>query len=303
MLCPFPPAKIDKDTMDHNAVREQMELAAVEPDGLERLMAGDTRTAQAVAGHLAGCPACTQELARLQRSAVLVRETVRVMPSPDLKARTLAAIRAEGVLRPLPAVAAGSQAEPLDAAAVAATAALAPAAPPLVFDPRRRLVPVLGWVATLAAAVVLSVLATTYLVGSRVDSQLATQAAAIKGLQEITTATLTVTAQPDAEHVALASASDPEVYGGITYSPSTAELVVVANGLTPPPDGLEYRCWVQVGGERQRVGKMFFNEDLAFWVGPAPAIAGVSSGATFGVSLVDAAGSAVDTEPVLVGQL
>ena len=303
MSCPFPPAKIDKDTMDHNAVREQMELAAVEPDGLERLMAGDTRTAQAVAGHLAGCPACTQELARLQRSAVLVRETVRVMPSPDLKARTLAAIRAEGVLRPLPAVAAGSQAEPLDAAAVAATAALAPAAPPLVFDPRRRLVPVLGWVATLAAAVVLSVLATTYLVGSRVDSQLATQAAAIKGLQEITTATLTVTAQPDAEHVALASASDPEVYGGITYSPSTAELVVVANGLTPPPDGLEYRCWVQVGGERQRVGKMFFNEDLAFWVGPAPAIAGVSSGATFGVSLVDAAGSAVDTEPVLVGQL
>jgi len=44
--------------MDHDAVREQMELAAVEPDGLERLMAGDTPTAQAVAGHLAGCPAC-----------------------------------------------------------------------------------------------------------------------------------------------------------------------------------------------------------------------------------------------------
>ena len=49
--------------MDHDAVREQMELAAVEPDGLERLMAGDTPTAQAVAGHLAGCPACTEELA------------------------------------------------------------------------------------------------------------------------------------------------------------------------------------------------------------------------------------------------
>ena len=101
-----------KDTMDHDAVREQMELAAVEPDGLERLMAGDTPTAQAVAGHLAGCPACTEELGRLQRSAALVRETVRALPPADLRARTLAAVRAEGVLRPLPAVAAGRLPEP-----------------------------------------------------------------------------------------------------------------------------------------------------------------------------------------------
>jgi hypothetical protein len=233
------------------------------------------------------------------------------MPPADLKARTLAAIRAEGVLRPLPAAAAG---EPADARVTGSVAVAPPVVPapaagepyaaaPVALDRRRRLTPILGWVATIAAAVVLSVLATTYLVGSRVDSQLATQAAAIKGLQEITTATLTVTAQPDAEHVALASASEPDVYGGITFSPSTAELVVVANGLTPPPDGLEYRCWVEVGGTRQRVGKMFFNEDLAFWVGPAPAIAGVSSGATFGVSLVDAAGSSVDTDPVLLGEL
>jgi hypothetical protein len=48
---------------------------------------------------------------------------------------------------------------------------------------------------------------------------------------------------------------------------------------------------------------MFFSGDLAFWVGPTPAIEGVSSGATFGVSLVDGAGSAVDTDPVLLGEL
>lgn len=298
--------------MDHDAVREQMESAAVEPDGLERLMAGDTPTAQAVAGHLAGCPACTEELGHLQRSAALVREAVRALPPPDLRARTLAAIRAEGVLRPLPGVAAGPSAEGPGAAEVAAapTPVVTPEpdsrpmpAAPQPLDRRRRLVPVLGLVATLAAAVVLSVLATSVIVGSRVDSQLAVQAAAIKGLQEITTATLTVTAQPDAEHVALVSVSDPEVYGGISFSPSTAELVVVASGLTPPPDGLEYRCWVEVGGMRQRVGKMFFNQDLAFWVGPSPAIAGVSNGATFGVSLVDAAGPAVDGDPVLLGEL
>lgn len=286
--------------MDHDAVREQMEMAAVEPDGLERLMAGDTPTAQAVAGHLAGCPACTEELGRLRRSAVLVREAVRELPPPDLKAMTLAAIRAEGVLRPLPGAA------PASTTAVAGAmpeTAPVPATEPVPLDRRRRVVLILGWVATIAAAVVLSVLATSYLVGSRVDSQLATQAVAIKGLQEITTATLTVTAQPDAEHVALAGVSDPELYGGLTYSPSTSELVVVASGLTPPPAGLEYRCWVEVGGKRERVGKMFFNGDLAFWVGPSPAISGLSTGATFGVSLVDAAGSAVDTDPVLIGEL
>jgi len=292
--------------MDHDAVREQMELAAVEPDGLERLMAGDTPTAQAVAGHLAGCPTCTEELGRLQRSAAVIRDTVQVMPSPDLKARTLAAIRAEGVVRPLPVAAAGAA-----AAGAVAGPAVAPAPEPhadplpapIPLDRRRRLMPVLGWVATIAAAVVLSVVAASYLVGSRVDDQLAAQSVAIKGLQEITTATLTVTAQPDAEHVALAGVSDPELYGGLTYSPSTSELVVVASGLTPPASGLEYRCWVEVDGKREKVGKMFFNQDLAFWVGPSPAISGLSNGATFGVSLVDAAGSSVDTAPVLLGEL
>ncbi len=285
--------------MDHDAVREQMELAAVEPDGLERLMAGDTPTAQAVAGHLAGCPACTEELGRLQRSAALVRETVRALPPADLRSRTLAAVRAEGVLRPLPGVAAGPALIPTPEPEAEAR----PASTPVPVDRRRRLVPVLGWVAAVAAAVVLSVVATSFLVGSRVDSQLAAQAVTIEALQNITTATLTVTAQPDAERVALASPSDPDVYGGITYSPSTAELVVVASGLTPPPDGQEYRCWVEIDGTRQRVGRMFFSGDLAFWVGPTPAIEGVSSGATFGVSLVDGAGSAVDTDPVLLGEL
>jgi hypothetical protein len=297
--------------MDHDAAREQMELAAIEPDGLERLMAGDTPTAQAVAGHLAGCAACSDELARLQRSAALIKGSVRAMPPADLRARTLAAIRAEGVLRPLPGIAAST-------AAAAATAAVATTASPGAAVPdtedaaagrrgvsfeRRRLAPILGWAATIAAAVVLSVLATSYLVGSRVDSHLAAQAVAIKGLQEITTTTLTVTGQPDAEHVALANATDPEVYGGLTYSPSTADLVVVASGLTPPPSGLEYRCWVEVNGTRQRIGKMFFNDDLAFWAGPSAAVEGLSSGATFGVSLVDAGGSAIDTDPVLVGEL
>ena len=76
--------------------------------------------------------------------------------------------------------------------------------------------------------------------------------------------------------------------GNLVFSPSTTELAVVATGLVPPPAGYEYRCWVSVEGSRQRIGKMFFAEDIAYWVGPAPAISDVSTGATFGVSLVGA---------------
>lgn len=286
--------------MDHDAARERLELAAVEPGGLERLMAGDTASAQAVAAHLAGCPSCTAELARLQRAASLVREVVREMPAPELKARTMTAIRAEGVLRPLAATVAPSAA---GLAAWRPDGPLQPASAPYPIDRRRRVVPVLGWVATVAAAVVLSVVSTSLIVGGRVDGQLATQAETIAALQEVTTATLTVTAQPDAEHVALAGVTNPQSTGSLTFSPSTAQLVVVATGLTLPPADLEYRCWVEIDGTRHRVGKMFFSQDLAYWVGPAPVVAGISGSARFGVSLVGVSGDSVGTDPVLLGAL
>src|SRR4029079_16616142 len=85
--------------MDHESTREQLEVAALEPDGLDRLMAGDTATAQAVAGHLAGCPACSDELVRLQRASSVIRGVVREMPPPELRDRILASVRAIGTPR------------------------------------------------------------------------------------------------------------------------------------------------------------------------------------------------------------
>jgi hypothetical protein len=78
--------------------------------------------------------------------------------------------------------------------------------------------------------------------------------------------------------------------------------VVVATGLTPPPVGQEYRCWVEEAGGRERVGKMFFSDGLAYWVGPVPAVQGLVGDATFGVSLVSIDG-ADDREDVLLGDL
>jgi hypothetical protein len=265
--------------MDHDEAREQLELAAVEPGGLERLMAGDTPIAQAVAGHLAGCESCTTEVGRLRRSSDVIRSGLREMPPPDLRERTLAAIRAEGVRRPR-------------ATAVAVMS-------PRTTTGRGRTV--LPMIATIAAAVVLSVVTTSLVVGSRVDDQLAAQEHAIGGLEKVTVMSMDVSAEPDAAHVELASAGDPSVSGSLVFSPSTTDVVVTATGLDEPAPGYEYRCWVEIGGTRQRIGRMSFGNDLAYWGGPVPVVAGVSSGAVFGISLVQVSATSLDAAPVLVG--
>ncbi len=287
--------------MDHEEAREQLELAAVEPGGIDRLVAGDTATSQAVAAHLAGCPDCTGELARLGRASRLIGAAVRELPPPDLRERTLASVRALGRARGGDAARAAAVPTP---AAAPLPGNVRPAPPSTVasraWTGRRAAV---GWIAAIAAAIVLSVATTSVLVGGRVDQQLADQSDTIHTLQEVTTATLRVTGEPDAKHVALTGTSNLDLLGSLVYSPSTSELVVVATGLPQPPAGQEYRCWVERGGQRQRVGRMFFSGDLAYWIGPVPAVSGVSGDARFGVSLVDASGASIDTPPVLGGGL
>ncbi len=292
--------------MDHDATREQLELAAAEPGGLDRLMAGDTAAAQAVAAHLAGCESCSEELVRLQRSAAAIRSVVRELPPEGLRERTLATVRDQGVPRPLvvaPAVAdlgaprIDAPAEPVAPVAIAAGGVA------VAHRRRSRLPAALAMATTIAAAVLLSVLTTSIVIGSRVDTQLAAQAETINALEDVTTMTLAVAGQPDTQHVALAGVNDSGANGSLIFSPSSADLAVVATGLKLPPAGYEYRCWVSVDGSRQRIGKMFFSEDLAYWVGPVPALSGVSSGATFGVSLVGASGTTLDADPVLLGKL
>lgn len=288
--------------MDHETTREQLELAALEPGGLDRLVAGDTVSAQAVAGHLAGCLSCTAELGRLQRASTLIRDVAREIPPADLRERTLATVRAAGVPRGAGAdVGIGD-----DESAVAVPTGASPAAGALPSVDRTspavraRSRSALGWVAAVAAAVVLSVAATSVIVGGRVDERLASQARTIGALEKVTSATLVITSEPDVRRVAL-SGAEPGLAGSLLFSPSTSELVVVATGLTPPPAGQEYRCWFEQAGERQAVGRMFFSEELAYWVGPVPAIKGLVGEATFGVSLVDLDGVDQDPEPILDG--
>ena len=142
--------------MDHQEVRDLLADAAIEPEGLDRLMAGDTPTAALVASHLAGCPDCTDELERLHRSVGLIRPTVRAVPPPELRERTLAYVAAVG--RPRGPAAA----PPVDELA----------APVLASNPSRRArgprrITVL---AGLAAALVLAVTGTALIVNGNRDA-------------------------------------------------------------------------------------------------------------------------------------
>src|SRR5947209_1165893 len=152
--------------MDHAAAREVLELAAVEPDGLERLMAGDTAEAAALAGHLAGCGACSEEMVRLRRTAILLRDVVGTTPTRELRGRTLDYVRAVG--RPRGALAATSRVDSSDSGTpeLVVDAARPAGASASVGEGRRgRLGPgpsfglprVAAWAASLAAAVIVSV--------------------------------------------------------------------------------------------------------------------------------------------------
>ena len=280
-------------TMEHADALERIEIAAVEPDGLERLMAGDTPDAAAVAGHLAGCPACTAELARIRRTSELARETIRSLPDPALRDRTLSFVRAVGRDR---SAGAGAGAAALSAQPVAVEAA-----PP----PRLRAVPGRrGFTifSGLAAAVVLAGYLAFAAAGVVRAPETDSHEREIAILSAVAETTLRIEQRADATHVVLAAVDGgAAISGTLLFSPSDGKLVMVADGLAPAPDGKEYGCWLEVDGQRRRIGRMYAGGDVEAWAGPVDGLADLPPGAVFGVSLVPLGGGA--GEPVLTGRL
>ena len=285
--------------MDHAEIREQLELAALEPGGLDRLAAGDTAAAAAVAAHLAGCAECADELDRLRRGAVLVRDVIRTTPPADLRERTLGYVRAVGrdrtggasgpvsIVNPVPSSGGADRERPTRGR-------------------RGRPSSLVG----LAAAVLVAVVGTGTIAGlvaqravDERNAEIARQDDVVEALATVTAWSLRVSGEEDSRTVRLASTSGAPASGTILFSPSTRELVVVADDLAEPPAGSEFRCWVEVDGSRRPVGRMFFGGGLSYWVGDVEAIAGLTGGATFGISLADTTGSGTGAEPVLLGGL
>lgn len=280
--------------MDHDDVREQLELAAVEPDGLDRLIAGDTAPAGVLAGHLAGCPSCTDEFARLRRSSAVLREVIATQPAPGLRERTLSFVATVG--RPavvgVPKLSATESARPEPALVNRA---------PVTGQGRGPL----RWMA--AAAVLLLAIGLTWTAaGMSRDEELRDQAREIAALGQLSAWQLRIDARDDAERVLLTSAdvlSDNAPIGSLAFSPASREMVVSATGLEPPDSGREYRCWVSVNGQRERLGRMYFSAEIAYWVGRVDVLDRVVPGSIFGVSLAEAGSTDVVSEPVIFGTL
>jgi len=258
---------------DHRDVREVLELAAVEPGGLDRLEAADTPEAAAVVGHLTGCPRCFEELARLRRADTLLRPILAAAPDPALRERTLAFVRATGVPRdatgPLPARWAADPAP--------GGAERIPGVPAV-----RRRTP-LGWVAALAAALVVGLLGGALLVRTAAPDGNADPALA---LDQITRETAGLYAAGDAREVVLVDSAGTAA-GTLVLSPSEGRMIVSATGLGAPPRGSEYRCWVEVGGSRFDLGTMWGAGDVAWWAGDVELPAKLPPGVLYGVSLVE----------------
>ena len=283
--------------MEHAEALEQIEIAAVEPEGLDRLMAGDTPASAAVAGHLAGCPDCAAELVRIRRTAVVARDVIRSEPDPALRDRTLAFVRSVGRDRSGEGAAA-----PADHPA-SITVLPAPAEAPVAPQARRERPSRRGLALLAVAAAVVIAVGVGFAAGS------ASQRETIEGheseiavLEDATTTALRIQAQPDAQIVALApTPTGGDASGSLAFSPSTGELVAVATNLEPEAANEEYACWVEVGGQRQRLGRMYWAGDLWAWAGPVDGLDSLPPGAVFGVSLSPTDGGPGD--PVLTGSL
>ena len=273
--------------IDHAEVRERLELASVEPGGLDRLAAGDTVEAAAIAGHLAGCPSCTEEARRLSQVAPVIGEVARSVPPDALRERTLALVRETGRPRGLAVV----QAQDRSSSIVSPTEA----APDR--RPRRRS---FGWSTAIAAVIAIALLAGGGFVAVTAIQQLQGESEA---LAELNAATLRVSARSDATRVELVATSDASVKPGtLLFSAASTELVVSAPSLAEPTSGRRFACWLtRPDGSRARMGYMDFGGGLAYWAGWDDKLHDAGPGTTFGVTLVDADGHPVGAGDVLVG--
>jgi hypothetical protein len=284
--------------MEHADALELIEIAAAEPFGLERLAAGDTPESSLVAGHLAGCPSCADALRRTTHTAALARATIRELPDPAMRERTLAYVRELGRDRSGAATALGGPSPSLAALDVASATPDAVAPPSIVSigsgrSSRRR-----PWlIAGLAAAVVVAAVLGFAAGGAlRPASGSPDEVAHAVGVIQ---ATMRIAARPDVVRVALAPPDGSMAAGTVLYSPGSGELAMIVTGLAPAPDGSTYSCWIESNGTKRKIGVVYADNGSGSWAGPVKGLDGLAPGSTFGVSLVPGGGQ--PSTPVLTG--
>jgi len=264
--------------VEHAEVVELIEVAAAEPGGLDRLSAGDTPEAQAVVAHIAGCEACAAEFAALGRVAASVRETVRALPDPSLRARTLDLVRELGVDRAAP------RPGPTRTAPVEVLA-------PRAARPRR-----VHWAAVGIAAVVVAGVA-GFAAGGAGRLPGSGQPPTVAMAANKTT--MHIAEQGDVVRVSLASADGGGASGSVIFSATSGELSLTVAGLSGLPSGAEYVCWVEQGGQHRQLGVLYIEGGDGTWAGAVSGLGDLGPGTRFGVSRRSSAGET--GAPVLTG--
>jgi hypothetical protein len=273
---------------EHAEVRELLELAALEPGGLDRLEAGDTPAASFAVGHLAACPDCLEELARLRRAETLLRPILASEPDPALRDRTLALVRDVGVTR--------GDSGAVGVAPVGVTHDAAVSRDDMRRARRRAGPGPRGWLGLVAAALVNGLAGGALVTGRGGGSD-----AAVAALEDVAHETAALYAAPDVQQVALVDTSG-ETKGSFAFAASVDRLEVLVAGLQAPAAGMEYRCWVEAGGARTTIGVLHLAGKVAWWTGDVAIPAPMPSGTLYGVSLA-ATGSTDPGTTVLTGKL
>ena len=315
-------------TVDCAMAREAMEIAAVEPNGLDLLTGTPPADLEAIASHVSGCADCSAELARLREIATILGQAIAPTPPADLRARTLALVAEVGRDRSAAGLVPAATAAGLVAAGVAPgpvampAATAAPAAMPVPADlscaaadrvpsaprafPSRRpaRTRVAVGVLALAATFVLAIGGTALVVGSITRSDVAAERARNAELAATAESALRLMADPAAIHIPMRDGVGSAV-GMAVVIPRTYDATVVAVGLPEPPVGHEYACYIVLDGQRVLVGRMEDGGATYAWVGTIDALAGVAPEAVggYGVMLVPTGSTTTEGTPVLSGSL
>ena len=305
--------------MEHGEVLARLGDAALERNGIRRLLAADP----VLAAHVDACRSCAAERDAWLRATDALAEALAVGRLPEgaagspvelpagLRDRTLRAAVERGIARPAPTAAAGPfPAEDASATAGSATAPSAtaplsvpvplPSTPPIAgvvriaHPPRWRSRRLLQPLAAAAAVVVLLGggglvvdLAGQRDQATRQRDQARGEAQQLAGVAGTLDALL---AEPGHRVAPLASTATGSPVGSVVWGPVSSRLAVVTGALAAPPPGSAYRCWVERDGVRHVIGQMEFGEGLAYWAGWVDPASGIGPGSRIGVSLVKGTG-------------
>lgn len=233
--------------MDHAEAHERIADLALEPSRLAGLAASVAADDEALREHIDTCARCQAELREwhdFQSSlgdalADNRREQLEpISPPPDLRRRVLAAAHAEPKPAPVPEN---------------------------VIPMRRFALPISRSSLVALAAVFALVVGGLGVAFMRSQSvRLDATALEHRWLSDTVAAMNRVLVAPGHELVMLRTA-DGVASGSIAWSHH--DLVVLAGVLADPGQGQVYRCWLSYEGNETAMGRMWFVDGSAFWVG------------------------------------